>query len=376
LAGEPVPAAPGANRLNLDEHARIFRQLIAPSFTGPTPQGAPLAILLGGQPGIGKSSTKSALQAALVEHGGALDFAADLLRPFHPKFTQLLAGDERELAALDADIDHDARAWVDMTVEHAVTNRLHAILDSNLANPARAAGFLDRFSAAGYRVEVHFVAGPAALSRLGVLQRYQAQIDQLGRGAYCPVPIQERNYLGVLDTADMLDRDLRADQVGVFRRGGTLVYRQDRGPDGWIPHTGARQAIETERARPWTAAEQNWFLDAASDLAGRLTPDYLPDLHDACVLARPLFPATIATPTRASLEALASSVREHAGKEHAPRHERGEPAEPVRLGRLGFTGPAAESSRRSPDPTTQPEPPARRRQPGHQRPGRDDQLGR
>lgn len=367
------PSTPGANRLNPDEHARIFRELIAPSFTGPTPQAAPLAILLGGQPGIGKSSTKSALQAALAEHGGALDFSADLLRPFHPKFTQLLAGDERELAALDTDIDHDARAWVDMTIDHAVTNRLHAILDSNLATPARAAGFLDRFAQAGYRVEVHFVAGPAALSRLGVLQRYQAQIDQLGRGAYCPVPIQERNYLGVLDTADMLDRDPRADQVGVFRRGGTLVYRQDRGPHGWIPHPGARQAIETERARPWTAAEQNWFLDAASELAGRLSPDYLPDLHDACVLARPLFPTSIAAPTRTRLEALASSIRERSGHATTPGHEPGEPAGPVHLGRLGFTNSPGESSRHGP---ALPKPPAHRRQSGHQRPGRDDQLGR
>ena len=38
------------------------------------------------------------------------NFSADLLRPHHPRFAELLAGDERSLARLDADIDLDARA--------------------------------------------------------------------------------------------------------------------------------------------------------------------------------------------------------------------------------------------------------------------------
>jgi hypothetical protein len=50
-------------------------------------------------------------------------------------------------------------------------------------SPAAARGFIDRFAAAGYRVEVQFVAGPRALSGLGVLDRLQHQVDTLGRGA-------------------------------------------------------------------------------------------------------------------------------------------------------------------------------------------------
>jgi hypothetical protein len=38
------------------------------------------------------------------------NFSADLLRPHRPRFAELLAGDERSLARLDADIDLDARA--------------------------------------------------------------------------------------------------------------------------------------------------------------------------------------------------------------------------------------------------------------------------
>jgi UDP-N-acetylglucosamine kinase len=143
---------------------------------------------------------------------------------------------------------------------------------------------------------VQFVAGPAALSRHGVLQRYQDQVDALGHGAYCPVPIQERNYAGVLDTAAKLDATVCADRVAVSRRGGTLLYAQDRVGARWVPAASCRAAIEAERARTWTAAEQDWFVAAARQLANRLAPTYLGDLREACVLARPLFtPAGLPT---------------------------------------------------------------------------------
>jgi zeta toxin len=63
-------------------------------------------------------------------------------------------------------------------IEYAVTHKLNAIVGSNLASPDRARGFIDRFAGHGYRTEVRFVAGPSALSRLGVLPRYQHQVDQ------------------------------------------------------------------------------------------------------------------------------------------------------------------------------------------------------
>jgi UDP-N-acetylglucosamine kinase len=150
----------------------------------------------------------------------------------------------------------------------------------------------DRFAEAGYRVEVQFVAGPAALSRLGVLQRLQSQVDELGYGAYCAVPIQERNYVGVLETAGMLDRTVCTDRVAVSRRGGKLLYEQQRVEGPWRPHAGSREAIQNERERTWTLPEQEWFVEAARTMAARLGPAYTRDLLDACRPARPLFTST------------------------------------------------------------------------------------
>lgn len=304
-----MPAEPDHRALRLDpgQHQRVFREQILPDIASTQqPQREPLAVLLGGQPGIGKSSTKAQIATALAAHGGVVDFSADLLRPYHPRFHELLEGDERALASLDAAIDQDARLWVDMMIDHARGHRLNAIVDSNLASPDRAHGFIDQFTDAGYRVEVQFVAGPAALSRLGVLQRYQIQVDSTGHGAYCPTSIQDRNYTGVLDTARMLDDTAPVDRVVVARRGGAILHAQERidhdGTWSWHPAAGAAGAIEAERGRPWTASERTWWLDNARDMAGRLAPDYLADLQSAATLARSLVEP--GTPERQQLEQL------------------------------------------------------------------------
>jgi UDP-N-acetylglucosamine kinase len=314
-----------SGRLDPVEHARTFREEILPALAGPRPQDAPLAVLLGGQPGIGKSSTKAALVAALRGRGGTLDVSTDLLRPFHPRFPELLVGDERVLAELDGDIDLDARAWLDLAFGHAIGQRVNVVVDSNLADPARAAGFAARFAAADYRVEVVFVAGPAALSRLGVLQRYQSQVDQLGHGAYCPTPIQDRNYAGVLDTADMLDRTVSVDLVVVQRRGGARLHRQDRTAAGeWDPAPGARQAIQAERDRSWSDPEQQWFLAGARSVAAHVDDAHLPDLHDACVLALPLVPPSAArTHLEQLITALADRCDQLAASASTPREASG-----------------------------------------------------
>lgn len=102
------------NRLPTDEYEQVFREEIVPRLLSrAAPQEHPVAFLLGGQPGIGKSSTKGTLHEALADVGGAVDFSADLMRPFHKKFAGLLQGDERLLHDLDAAIDEDAHLWVD-----------------------------------------------------------------------------------------------------------------------------------------------------------------------------------------------------------------------------------------------------------------------
>lgn len=281
-----------SHRLTPDVHEQIFRERIVPELlSNAVPQQYPVLILLGGQPGIGKSSTKGAIHEALAGVGGALDFSADLMRPYHEKFTDLLRGDERVLRDLDTAIDQDVRLWVDKALAYTINRRVNVIFDSNLANPSRAHTITSQFTAAEYETEVMFVAGASALSRLGVLQRYQRQIESQGVGAYCPPEIHDRNYQGVLDTAGLIDiGEIMVDAVHVYRRGGgaPLHTNHREGLGHWVVQPAARQTIIDERARPWSNAESSWFISAATNLAARIADPYAGDLREAIERAQPL----------------------------------------------------------------------------------------
>jgi hypothetical protein len=280
-------------RLDADHHERIFRERIVPELLrdAATDLDAPVVVLLGGQPGVGKSSFKVALRQTLGDRGGVLDFGTDLMRPYHPAFAGVGSLDERTRTdLLQNGIGKDAVGWTDKAVAYGIRRRSNVILDSNLAVPDRARDLIQQFTSAGYRAEVVFIAGPQALSRLGVLTRYQAQVEEAGWGFYVPTHIQDSNYTNVLETAGMIETERNADAVTVFRRGGgdplDSNHRLTNGRWAFPPAT--RVSIETERHRSWRPAESDWFVKTATDLAGRLSPHYLGDLRDTLGLAQPL----------------------------------------------------------------------------------------
>jgi hypothetical protein len=267
-----------------DELEEIFRNQIIPDvLTGAVPQENPVAILLAGQPGAGKSSSKGALHQELADFGGAVDFSADLMRPYHPKFVDLLQGDERLLGDLDAAIGRDVRKWVDEALAYSIDRRVNVIFDSNLADHVRAGKIVDQFADASYETIANFIATAPPVSELGVIDRLQRQIEAEGVGAYCPKVIQVRNKLGMLDTAGRIDTgEIRVDGSNVYRRGGgDPIYTHRLGElGGGINGPGTRQAIVDEWNRPLSEAESSWFIETAESLAVRITDEYRDDLRE------------------------------------------------------------------------------------------------
>jgi hypothetical protein len=163
-------------RVGTEKHDKIFRQQVIPDLLSDAAADLrhPTVVFLGGQPGVGKSSSKELVFAAFADRGDILDLGVDHMRSFHPAFPNLGTLDEITRAeAIDGAIGLDAREWIDKALDYSIAQRSNVLLDSNLAAPDRARELIDKFSEAGYRVEVTFVAGSLAQSRLGVLSLSQ-----------------------------------------------------------------------------------------------------------------------------------------------------------------------------------------------------------
>jgi hypothetical protein len=159
--------------------------------------------------------------------------------------------------------------------------------DSTLSREAEVNDFLAQFRAHGYRSEIAFVATPLAVSWMGNLDRYQGQYETKGIGRTSLRAPYESTAAQILDTVTNLEQQGAVDEISVYRRGDTLLYRNTRTPDstGWTDPPRVRDAVATERSREWTQPEAQALIAQMTDLAARTEPQWRPDLVYAIDLA-------------------------------------------------------------------------------------------
>ena len=134
------------------------------------------------------------------------------------------------------------------------------------------------------------LAVPAAMSNQGILSRYYEQVLDRGHGRLTVQANADRAYTGILDLAEAIDSERLADEAGVFRRGeATARYGNALNAAGqWQVTPALRAAIETERARAWTAEETADFLRTHYMLRRGLGAQWTRRLDEILGQAQPL----------------------------------------------------------------------------------------
>ncbi|MBF8184531.1 zeta toxin family protein [Nonomuraea sp. K274] len=258
--------------LTEEEHRRIFHERIVPSMlSGATRSIEPTMIVVGGQPGAGKSTTIARLHDDLQDRGGAVRIIVDDYKAFHPGYDQLLAWDD---IAANALIQPIAKKWQSMAFDYVIERHYNVIVEATLGNPEDAREFIQHFTGHGYRVETEFVATAGPQSRLSILTRYLGEKVSEGAGRFVPAGDHDSRFAGSAETAAQLESDdppVQVDAIRVRLRTGETIFANERGPDGaWTSARGARDALLTERERPWSRAERQAFTRRLNDLRATL----------------------------------------------------------------------------------------------------------
>ncbi|WP_186057461.1 zeta toxin family protein, partial [Burkholderia gladioli] len=109
-------------------YARVERE----ALEGSREQAAPTAILLGGQPGAGKTALARQAMAELGARGGAVLIDADRMRENLPQYSQLL----RQNPQHAADLTHvEAGRWSGRLTSAASEARRNLVIDGTMRNP-------------------------------------------------------------------------------------------------------------------------------------------------------------------------------------------------------------------------------------------------
>lgn len=292
--------ADGRRHDDIDD--RFAREVQPYVFGGHQPSASPRLVLLGAQPGAGKSRAA----ARIVGADPDTDFiyvTGDALRPFHPQYANLLRTDP--LAMPNATGPTVAR-WVRACIDHALTHRYSLILEGTFREPDVVTATLRRFADAGYHTEAFVLAVRPERSRLDCLLRWLGT-DPAEPARWTPPSAHDTAFARLTHTVAALNDVTELHRITVHTR-AQIVFTDERHADGhWQHPRQASDILRVEHHRPFDSdaaaawmGQYEWAIEMSEQLAtidARAVPLYLSILKDADRIATMANPA-VADPRR------------------------------------------------------------------------------
>ncbi|KAE8420458.1 zeta toxin-domain-containing protein [Aspergillus pseudocaelatus] len=232
-----------SDQLDPDTHAEIFHTIQTAALATTNPVDQPMAILLGGQPGAGKSRLAS---AAMKDLGGnAVKVDADELRQFHPRYIDLMR--ENDLTASDR-IHPDAGPWAVKLTRAAITARRNLVIDGTMRNADDLVALCRSFREAGYYIEARVMAVSRLVSRLSIHERYEHQRQAIGFGRWVSCNHHDAAFAGVPLTVERLEAYRLVDRMAIYVRDNDAPVYENRLEHGiWQRPPAGRTRLDAER---------------------------------------------------------------------------------------------------------------------------------
>lgn len=228
-----------------------------------SPQEQPRAVLVGGQPGAGKSAAGSVVRDELKSLGGFIHIDADRMREEIPIGRSNPASSETQA---------DAGRLVSALRLMAIEGRRNIVEEGTFRDPQATRRFVDRLHELGYKVELVAVATHQEESLLGIYQRHERQHE---RGNPNPRFVTKEYHDAAMRGFDASVSQLarQLDRLRVINRGGELLYDSQR-----QTREEASQALQDARNIPVSRLAllaDAWAAVAAAARERGASPEYL-----------------------------------------------------------------------------------------------------
>ena len=242
--------------LSRERLQHIYDTRIAPDlFRSAQPVERPTAVVLGGQPGAGKTPMQNLVSREFADKGGIVKIIGDDLRSYLPHYKSLQRTDDRTAAFYT---DRDSGRLVEMAIADAAQRRVNVLVEGTMRSPEVVAKTLRDFRESGFQTDARALAVSPELSSLGILQRYTAQKESRGVGRMTTIEAHSAALTGMLATLDRIQDERLADRLTLYRRGGEVIGYLDLTGSPKANEPRARELVERERSRPLTPQESQY----------------------------------------------------------------------------------------------------------------------
>ena len=230
---------------------------------GIKPVNNPKLIIVGGQPGAGKSDLQKYGELELASNVVVL--STDVLRSYHPHEREIKKNYPDYYHSLTVDL---ARILLINLENYALANKLNVILESTLGNSEVMLQKINKYRKHDYQIDLKVIAVNEMISYLGAEDRYENTILAEKSGRMVSKQNHDQNYKDIPNTLQMLqDRNL-LDNVALYQRKtsesngniDTQVVLLQNNPSNFV------QTYIQERSRPFTESEKQYLKQTAENV--------------------------------------------------------------------------------------------------------------
>jgi hypothetical protein len=144
-------------------------------------QKNPLFIIIGGQPGAGKSRLGKTIQNSLTSKNKALLIDVDKLREYHPQYKVINKNNDKFSALYTGT---DAGKWSELLLRSAASEKYNIVYESTLKNKDTICLMIQSFSKSGYDVSLQVMVVKPEISQVSTYLRYELLKNVQGYGRF------------------------------------------------------------------------------------------------------------------------------------------------------------------------------------------------
>ena len=219
----------------------------------------PKAIILGGQPGAGKSSLIT--QLCVRQNKNVVEISGDDFRKEHPRFDHLYAqyGDDY--------VNYTQKFSSQVTerlIDELSREKYNLIIEGTLRTSAVPIRTAELLKSRGYHVELAVMAVPPILSYVGTIERYE-RMKEIGTTPRMTTKMQHDNTVNaIVESIEKVYKSGVFDDISLQNRKSECLYRMTDTPD-IHPST----VLQHEHSRNITAEESSYLDNVVEYIEGR-----------------------------------------------------------------------------------------------------------
>jgi UDP-N-acetylglucosamine kinase len=210
-----------------EEQYQIAYQQIKNDITkNKTRVDSPVAIVLGGQPGAGKSNIYQIARRRFSNNLIELD--CDAFRIYHPYYEQikLIFGKED-----GAKTNPFVFRVVDTLVDELSDEKYNLIIESSLNRSKTAINNGKILPPKGYEVELHVMATNKEVSWQGTINRYYEEMRRTGKPRAVPKDFHDQVVSNICNSLSEVKQSGLMSNILIFDRTQTCLYNMKANPD-------------------------------------------------------------------------------------------------------------------------------------------------